>query len=229
MMSALRPKGRTRNKIDWDAVDELILKRLNLQQVARQMHVGSATLDRCCRRDKKMPFGAYARAVRLKAGQPKAPFSVLEIKALLTAYYGYTFAKQDNSARMQLLRGIRYWPQEASTTGKSLFDLLTYPQLHTVMERVQRLPCSIDGVTVRDGLEYVLRVWIDPRRMASTLPKLMVFNERPERMCWEPNALGHDLLKQALVAFDRELHKTVLSPPKEKPHGPQEIGPQSEA
>lgn len=207
-----RPKGRIRKPIDDLALKDLILQGVTqLTLAARRLNVSPATLNRHCHGKWGMWFPAYAKHVRKQAGIPERPFSVAEVKALLSAYYTGSLAKTDGKIKPQKVKGIQYRPHESPSTGKSLFELVTYPQLHGVMMELRTLAVAIEGVSVRDGWEYVLRVWIDPTRQATTLPPLMDWNGRPAKQCYEPNARGKALIKQALVAFDKALYRRVIN------------------
>jgi hypothetical protein len=205
-------RGRPTKEPDWLAVNELILKGVKeVNHVAAALRLSPRALQDHCSKCWDMPFGAYARQVRANAQRPERPFSVTEVLALLSAYYSGDYAKTDGKIKRQRVKDIQYRPYESPSTGKSLFELVTYPQLYGVMQELRGHSVAIEGVSVRDGYDYILRVWVDPTKQATTLPPLWVWNDRPAKRCFELNPRGKALIKLALIAFEKVLYRRVLN------------------
>lgn len=210
-------KGRPPKRLtdeQWLALNELILQGVTrLPEAALALGLSPMTLRKNCERRWGLTFGTYTRKVRAESLLPTQPFSPEEIKTLLAAYYDFTFAKSDRAARLQKVRAIQYRLSYSPTTGENLFALLSYPQLDAVVSEMRRLPLSLNGVAVRDGLEYALRVWIDPLKQAQTLSPLLEHDLRrcmaENRAVWKLTSLGKQALKEALIAFHRVMMRTL--------------------
>lgn len=224
-MQRIARKGRPPKRLtdeQWQALNELILQGMTrLPEAALALSLSPATLHKNCERRWGLTFGAYCRKIRAEAQLPGQPFSPIELKSVLESYYAFSFSKTDHAARLQKVRAIQYRLSYSPSTGENLFALLTYPQLDAVVAEMRRLPLSLNGVAVRDGLEYALRVWVDPLKQACTLPELLGHDLRrclaEERAVWKLTPLGKQALKEALIAFHRVMMRT-LYPRKEAPH-----------
>lgn len=201
--------GRPHKPIDWSLVDTRIVLGERSRDLAVSLRVSLRHLQNECEREKQMKLGQYVKLIREDHRLPNRPFSVTDIANLLRAYYSKGLAKNDSRERQIKLKGIRYRPPTSPSTGPSLFDLVTYPQMIAVMTAMANLSLQIGGVTVRDGYEYPLKVWIHPQRQSDELPDLMEYYERLEY--WRPTPMGYDLIAKALISFEKEFYKQVLN------------------
>lgn len=202
--------GRPSKEIDWDKFDGQILSGEQLEKAAQNMRVSIRHLRAECRRIHKMSLKQYRKSLLERVGKPVRPFSPHEIKKLLIAYYDGTLARADYHMRSRKVKGIQYKPPASPSTGPSLFELVTYPQMHAVMTAMSYLSLQIGGITVRDGYEYPLKVWAEPTWQSDELPQLLEHYERDHADEWIPTKIGEEVIAKALIRFEKEFYKQIL-------------------
>lgn len=201
--------GRPALSVDWEHVDLLIFAGCNVTQLHQTLQISRNALNSAAEREFGRGIKEHIEARKTELFNEHGRFSVREVNALLTAFYLYPHSLNTvkNRARKPG-KGPDLF--QSPTTGKSLFDLVTYPQLEAVLAELKHLSLSLDGVAVRDGYEYPLRVWILPSKQSERLARLMEYSTGRER--WEPTERGLSVLTDALKLFDREFRRLVIQP-----------------
>lgn len=94
-----------------------------------------------------------------KKQPPQFQFSPIELKYLLTAYYSGDLEESDHKLHNPGSPS-RIRPALAVTTGQSLISIVTYSQLHSIIQQLQEESVTVSFLSRKGWHAYALQCWV---------------------------------------------------------------------
>jgi len=148
--------------------------------------------------------------VSLKISKKKQPpqfqFSPIELKYLLTAYYSGDLEESDHNDELHNPSSpSRIRPALAVTTGQSLISIVTYSQLHSIIQQLQEESVTVSFLSRKGWHAYALQCWVG--RGLSARKAMLSETENGEDL---PDVTGEHKAK-AVKRLAKLLHDKVLN------------------